>query len=269
MVTCYPSYDMTPPLPSPAQCSGAPLPGGMAAPMAPMASGKDYSRPLHVDCSVEYELPDAAKPPAGQRSEPLLMIHPCYYRRAEAQRRTRFVNNLPKSLSSPVSSSTPSGRRSKVARLATSSSAVEPAWPQPKPVPVSVPGYPGVPAGVAGAAPVSSCYKVAATADYNAAYRTPLRTPAAPSSAKLDAGTVLSGELALPVQQLQQHMLLQQLQQQQQLPSCSAVPAVPFGVSATATPVPRGVKRRRGVIASEKCRQRESVNQWISVMMMT
>lgn len=56
---------------------------------------KDYSRPLHVDCSVEYELPNAAKPPAGARSEPLLMIHPCYYRRAESQRRSPFVNNLP------------------------------------------------------------------------------------------------------------------------------------------------------------------------------
>ncbi|XP_075221388.1 centrosomal and chromosomal factor corto isoform X2 [Lycorma delicatula] len=56
---------------------------------------KDYSRPLHVDCSVEYELPNAAKPPAGTRSEPLLMIHPCYYRRAESQRRSPFINNLP------------------------------------------------------------------------------------------------------------------------------------------------------------------------------
>lgn len=56
---------------------------------------KDYARPLHVDCSVEYELPNAAKPPAGAKTEPLLMIHPCYYRRAESQRRSPFVNNLP------------------------------------------------------------------------------------------------------------------------------------------------------------------------------
>ncbi|KAG8249607.1 hypothetical protein J6590_015100 [Homalodisca vitripennis] len=55
----------------------------------------DYSRPLHVDCSVEYELPNAAKPPANARTEPLLMIHPCYYRRAESQRRSPFINNLP------------------------------------------------------------------------------------------------------------------------------------------------------------------------------
>lgn len=56
---------------------------------------KDYGRPLHVDCSVEYELPNTAKPPVGTETEPLLMIHPCYYRRAESQRRSPFVNNLP------------------------------------------------------------------------------------------------------------------------------------------------------------------------------
>lgn len=64
---------------------------------------KDYSRPLHVDCSVEYELPNAAKPPAGTRNEPLLMIHPCYYRRAESQRRSPFINNLPVPRQSRVS----------------------------------------------------------------------------------------------------------------------------------------------------------------------
>lgn len=186
MVTCYPSYDMTPPLPSPAQCgaSAAGVSGGPGG----SSGAKDYSRPLHVDCSVEYELPDAAKPPAGQRSEPLLMIHPCYYRRAEAQRRTRFVNNLPKSMSSPVTSSSSSGRRSKVPRLASSSAAVEPAWPQPKPL--SVPVYP---ANVANQP--SSCYKVGATADFSTS-SWPGRTPAAPSSAKLDAGAVLSDIIA-------------------------------------------------------------------------
>lgn len=63
--------------------------------MATYYDRKDYSRPLHVDCSVEYELPNAAKPPAGARTEPLLMIHPCFYRRAESQRRSPFINNLP------------------------------------------------------------------------------------------------------------------------------------------------------------------------------
>ncbi|KAK9880694.1 hypothetical protein WA026_011930 [Henosepilachna vigintioctopunctata] len=56
---------------------------------------KDYSKPLHVDCSVEYELPNTAKPPQGVRNEPLLMIHPCYFRKIESQRRSPFVNNLP------------------------------------------------------------------------------------------------------------------------------------------------------------------------------
>jgi hypothetical protein len=185
---------MTPPLPSPAQCGahgggahgggahgGGAHGGGGAA--TTTATHKDYSRPLHVDCSVEYELPDAAKPPAGQRSEPLLMIHPCYYRRAEAQRRTRFVNNLPKSsLSSPVGSNP---RRSKVARLTP---AVE--WTQPKPL------YPAPPPPS-----LSSCYKVGATADFSAAFsagRTPGHiAPAAPSSAKLGAGAVLSGECSV------------------------------------------------------------------------
>lgn len=73
---CYPNYDLQQ---QPAQ----------------QQPRKDYSRPLHVDCSVEYELPNAAKPPAGARNEPLLMIHPCYYRRAESQRRSPFINNLP------------------------------------------------------------------------------------------------------------------------------------------------------------------------------
>lgn len=54
-----------------------------------------YLAPLHVDCSVEYELPNAAKPPQGVRNEPLLMIHPFYFRKIESQRRSPFINNLP------------------------------------------------------------------------------------------------------------------------------------------------------------------------------
>lgn len=72
------------------------LPMGPAGPGRPT---KDYSQPLHVDCSVEYELPNAAKPPVGAKSEPLLMIHPCYYRRVDSQRRP-FVNNLPRAMPS-------------------------------------------------------------------------------------------------------------------------------------------------------------------------
>ncbi|KAG4075506.1 hypothetical protein HA402_003331 [Bradysia odoriphaga] len=61
------------------------------------SSQKDYSLPLHVDCSVEYELPNQAKPPTGARIEPLLMIHPCYFRKMESQRRSPFINNMPNS----------------------------------------------------------------------------------------------------------------------------------------------------------------------------
>lgn len=60
---------------------------------------KDYTIPLHVDCSVEYELPNQAKPPPGARVEPLLMIHPCYFRKMESQRRSPFINNMPNSSS--------------------------------------------------------------------------------------------------------------------------------------------------------------------------
>lgn len=97
MSQCYPNCEIT---------------GGPAGPGRPQ---KDYSRPLHVDCSVEYELPNAAKPPVGTKSEPLLMIHPCYYRRAESQRRSPFINNLPSRGSGMVGASR---RSSQVARLA-------------------------------------------------------------------------------------------------------------------------------------------------------
>ncbi|CAH2046163.1 unnamed protein product, partial [Iphiclides podalirius] len=62
---------------------------------------KDYSVPLHVDCSIEYELPDCAKPPQGVKIEPLLMIHPSHFRRLESLRRVPFVNNLPREVGAP------------------------------------------------------------------------------------------------------------------------------------------------------------------------
>lgn len=68
-----------------------PPPHHLPTPPAP----KDYSLPLHVDCSVEYELPDCAKPPQGVKIEPLLMIHPAHFRRLDSLRRCPFVNNLP------------------------------------------------------------------------------------------------------------------------------------------------------------------------------
>lgn len=65
----------------------------------------DYFKPLHVDCSVEYELPSCAKPPSHSNSEsgrrePLLMIHPSYYRREEGRHRDPFIINLPTKLRS-------------------------------------------------------------------------------------------------------------------------------------------------------------------------
>lgn len=66
---------------------------------------KDFNVPLHVDCSVEYEMPSSAKPPVGGKIEPLLMIHPSYYRKAESRTRSLFVNNMP-----AASSSSSSGR---------------------------------------------------------------------------------------------------------------------------------------------------------------
>lgn len=77
---------------------------------------KDYSTPLHVDCSVEYELPERYSATAATRSkgssangERLLMVHPCYFRKLELHRRSPFVNNMP-----VVASTHPSNRRSKV-----------------------------------------------------------------------------------------------------------------------------------------------------------
>ncbi|KAG5671207.1 hypothetical protein PVAND_001416 [Polypedilum vanderplanki] len=86
---------------------------------------KDYSIPLHVDCSVEYELPNQAKPPVGGRVEPLLMIHPCYFRKMESQRRSPFINNMPNSnvVSSTARSSTQSTAAVSSRRIATSQNA--------------------------------------------------------------------------------------------------------------------------------------------------
>lgn len=43
----------------------------------------NYFIPLHVDCSVEYELPNSAKFPftIDNKNEPLLVIHPLYNKR--------------------------------------------------------------------------------------------------------------------------------------------------------------------------------------------
>lgn len=69
---------------------------------------KDFNVPLHVDCSVEYEMPSSAKPPVGGKVEPLLMIHPSYYRKAESRTRSLFVNNMPAASASLSGRSRPS-----------------------------------------------------------------------------------------------------------------------------------------------------------------
>ena len=153
MTACYPSYDMSQSMShhhhsnhasSMQQSSrSAAHQQSQQSPQTQQPPQKDYSIPLHVDCSVEYELPNQAKPPVGSRVEPLLMIHPCYFRKMESQRRSPFINNMPNSSSrsanitnsqsnvTAVSSSTAaptthmsSSRRSNV--LGTTSSTVAP-----------------------------------------------------------------------------------------------------------------------------------------------
>ena len=53
------------------------------SPSGPGNPGKDYFKPLFVDCSIEYELPNAPKIP--KNSEPILMIHPGYKSSAEGR----------------------------------------------------------------------------------------------------------------------------------------------------------------------------------------
>ena len=54
-------------------------PRGLMAP----PPGKDFSKPLFVDCSIEYELPNAPKIP--KNSLPILMIHPGYQQKKRQQ----------------------------------------------------------------------------------------------------------------------------------------------------------------------------------------
>ena len=54
-------------------------PRGLMAP----PPGKDFSKPLFVDCSIEYELPNAPKIP--KNSLPILMIHPGFQQKKQRQ----------------------------------------------------------------------------------------------------------------------------------------------------------------------------------------
>ena len=75
-------------------------PRGLIAPPA----GKDLSSPLFVDCSIEYELPNAPKIP--KNSAPILMIHPGYQK---PQRVTPRVVQLakPKAVPAVAATATP------------------------------------------------------------------------------------------------------------------------------------------------------------------
>ncbi|KAJ0173870.1 hypothetical protein K1T71_011019 [Dendrolimus kikuchii] len=95
---------------------------------------KDYSVPLHVDCSIEYELPDCAKPPQGVKIEPLLMIHPSHFRRLESLRRVPFVNNLPRGDCAAAAAVTP-GRGARAPRPQRRCCRAAPAPPAPPPQP--------------------------------------------------------------------------------------------------------------------------------------
>ena len=88
----------------------------------------DYFKPLHVDCSVEYELPSCAKSPGhhgadSSRREPLLMIHPLYYRREEGRHRDPFVINLPAAKLRSVENWKPTPPRRAAARSRTGATA--------------------------------------------------------------------------------------------------------------------------------------------------
>lgn len=59
--------------------------GLVLPPHGSSSSSKDYSKPLFVDCSIEYELPNAPKIP--KNSQPILMIHPGYKARLQPQKK--------------------------------------------------------------------------------------------------------------------------------------------------------------------------------------
>ncbi|XP_040568991.1 uncharacterized protein [Lepeophtheirus salmonis] len=57
------------------------------------AATKDYSKQLFVDCSIEYELPNAPKVP--KNSEPILMIHPDYSKRKAKSKKSACSSTNP------------------------------------------------------------------------------------------------------------------------------------------------------------------------------
>ncbi|XP_059086384.1 uncharacterized protein LOC131883069 [Tigriopus californicus] len=58
-------------------------------------AGKDYSKPLFVDCSIEYDLPNAPKIP--KNSDPILMIHPAYSQKLVSSMKSVVPSRAPQS----------------------------------------------------------------------------------------------------------------------------------------------------------------------------
>merc|ERR1719270_2203571 len=85
-------------------------------------SCKDLSQPLHVDCSVEYDLGNQPKIPKD--SAPLLIIHPGYQNKQKQEQREQQQNSAgPASRFHPYSStSIPSSPFSEVDHKSKSSS---------------------------------------------------------------------------------------------------------------------------------------------------
>ena len=59
-------------------------------PVPQSQSCKDLSQPLHVDCSVEYDLGNQPKIPKD--SAPLLIIHPAYQQKKQLQQQEQQIN---------------------------------------------------------------------------------------------------------------------------------------------------------------------------------
>ena len=76
MVASNPVKKPSPRVPEPVAPSKGPTSVIPPRGLMPSSSGKDFSKQLFVDCSIEYELPNAPKIP--KNSLPILMIHPGY-----------------------------------------------------------------------------------------------------------------------------------------------------------------------------------------------
>ena len=73
--------------PAPAVTTPTPAASASTAPrgLRPGRPGTDYFKPLFVDCSIEYDLPNVPKVPKNGAAEPILMIHPGYAQKQKLQ----------------------------------------------------------------------------------------------------------------------------------------------------------------------------------------